>query len=143
MKPKILLPKKIIDDFIRQALDEFPYECCGFLIGGSIENGIEAVEYVPAKNSRNTNRKRRFVIDPQEYLEVENKADSQNRSLIGIVHSHPDAPDIPSEYDRNHAFAGFSYIIISTTEKKINGFRSWRLQEDRKSFFEEEIQVIA
>lgn len=143
MKPKILLPKKIIDDFKRQALDEFPYECCGFLIGGSVKNGVEAEEYVPAKNSRDTNRKRRFVIDPQEYLEVENKADSQNRSLIGIVHSHPDAPDIPSEYDRNHAFTDFSYIIISTTEKKINGFRSWRLQEDRKSFFEEEIQVIA
>lgn len=142
MKSKILLPKKIIDEFNKQALTEFPHECCGFLIGGSVENGVEAEEYVPAQNSRVNNRERRFVIDPRDYLKVEFKADSQNRSLIGIVHSHPDTPDIPSEYDRVHALIGFSYIIISATEDKINGYSSWRLQDNRESFIKEKIEVI-
>ena len=142
MNSKILLPKKIIDEIKKQALKEFPHECCGFLIGESVENGVEAVEYVPAQNSRVNNRERRFVIDPRDYLKVEIKADAQNRSMIGIVHSHPDAPDIPSEYDLDHALVGFSYIIISTTENKIKGYSSWRLKDNRESFSKEEIEVI-
>jgi proteasome lid subunit RPN8/RPN11 len=142
MGSRILLPKKIIDEFNSQALEEYPHECCGFLIGDSVENGVEAEEYVTAQNSRIDNRESRFVIDPRDYLKVEYKADSQNRALIGIVHSHPDAPDTPSEYDRIHALVGFSYIIISTAKDKITGYSSWRLADNRKSFSKEEIEVI-
>ena len=101
-----------------------------------------AEEYVSEQNSRVNNRESRFVIDPRDYLKVEFKADSQNRELIGIVHSHPDAPDRPSEYDRIHALIGFSYIIISATKNKINGYSSWRLEENREAFAKEEIEEI-
>lgn len=140
-KSKLLLPQNIIDQFKQQSLREYPHECCGFLIGMSDVDYAEAVEYVPAKNSMMENMRRRFVIDPQEYLDVENRAGAQNMLLVGIVHSHPDSPDKPSEFDRNHALPGFSYVIISVAKNSIHGYRSWRLTEDRKKFIEEHIDV--
>ena len=41
------------------------------------------------------------------------EAEKLGLSIISIVHSHPDHPDRPSEFDLNHAWPGFSYIIIS------------------------------
>ncbi len=140
-KSKIRLSQKLIDQFNSQAVDEFPHECCGFLIGNADGEKAEALEYLPAKNKISENKERRFVIDPVEYMEVEENADKRNLSLIGIVHSHPNAPAEPSEFDRTHAFHGFSYIIISVSGEEVKAVRSWRLTEDREKFFEETIDI--
>jgi proteasome lid subunit RPN8/RPN11 len=133
--------QKIIGQFSSQATDEFPHECCGFLIGNFNDGQVDAVEYVNAKNTMSENKERRFIIDPIEYMKVESSADAQNMSLIGIVHSHPNSPAVPSEFDRDHAFPGFSYIIISVMEGDVKDFRSWRLTEDREKFIEEYIDI--
>ena len=141
MNSKIVLPQKVIDQFKLQALGEYPHECCGFLIGTFSDACSEALEYVPAENSMKERRERRFILSPEEYLKAENRADSQKMSIIGIVHSHPDAPAKPSEFDRDHAFPGFSYVIVSVTDGSVNGFSSWRITEDRKRFVEESIDI--
>lgn len=143
MKSKIVLPQRLVELFSGQAVEEYPHECCGFLIGSVNGETADVLEYLPADNTMQENRERRFIIDPQEYIKIENYADSRNLTLVGIVHSHPNAPDIPSEFDREHAFSGFSYVIISVSETKVNGYRSWRLAEDRGSFNEETIKIIA
>ncbi len=139
MNSKIRLSQKIIGKISNHAIDEFPHECCGFLIGKFNDEQADADEYVSAKNSVEENKERRFIIDPVEYMQVESRADAQNMSLIGIVHSHPNSPAVPSEFDRNHAFSGFSYIIISVMENDVKEIRSWRLTEDREKFIEEHI----
>ena len=139
MNSKIRLSQKIIGKISNHAIDEFPHECCGFLIGKFNDEQADADEYVSAKNSVEENKERRFIIDPVEYMQVESRADAQNMSLIGIVHSHPNSPAVPSEFDRNHAFSGFSYIIISVMENEVKEIRSWRLTEDREKFIEEHI----
>ena len=139
MNSKIRLSQKIIGKISNHAIDEFPYECCGFLIGKFNDEQADADEYVSAKNTVEENKERRFIIDPVEYMQVESRADAQNMSLIGIVHSHPNSPAVPSEFDRNHAFSGFSYIIISVMENDVKEIRSWRLTEDREKFIEEHI----
>ena len=139
MNSKIRLSQKIIGKISNHAIDEFPHECCGFLIGKFNDEQADADEYVSAKNSVEENKERRFIIDPVEYMQVESRADAQNMSLIGIVHSHPNSPAVPSEFDRNHAFSGFSYIIISVMKNDVKEIRSWRLTEDREKFIEEHI----
>jgi proteasome lid subunit RPN8/RPN11 len=57
-------------------------------------------------------------------------------ALLGIYHSHPNHPAIPSEHDRVAAQPWFSYVIISVLERKIGPVRSWRLNEETQ--FEEE-----
>ena len=59
--------------------------------------------------------------------------------LDELFHAHPDKP---SEFDREHAWPGFSYIIISVQDGKAVSYRSWQLNEDRKFFIEENIKIV-
>ena len=63
-------------------------------------------------------------------------------SVISIVHSHPDHPAKPSDFDLDHAWPGFSYIIISVKLGRAAGYRSWQLNENRSFFVEENIKII-
>ncbi|MDP6570571.1 MAG: M67 family metallopeptidase [Candidatus Marinimicrobia bacterium] len=137
----IHLTQKIIDEFCSHAEQDYPHECCGFILGNF--NGDESIsqEYLPAANTKEENRERRFLIDPLAYQKAEDEADERELSVISVVHSHPDHPDKPSDFDRDHAWPGFSYIIISVQNGKAVSYRSWQLNEDRKYFIEENIKL--
>ena len=137
----INLTQELIDQFCIHAEKDYPYECCGFILGhfnNQISNGIK---YLPAINTKETNRERRFLIDPKTYQKAEETADNNNLSVISIVHSHPDHPDQPSDFDRDHAWPGFSYIIISVKKGDVKSYRSWQLNENRDFFVEENIII--
>jgi proteasome lid subunit RPN8/RPN11 len=70
------------------------------------------------------------------------KAAELGVDLIGVFHSHPDCPNVPSEFDREWAQPFFSYVITRVDEGKAVSHRSWRLAEDRSKYDEEEIEMI-
>ena len=111
-------------------------ERAGFLLG--VEGQVK--EILPLPNAREDEaRHNRFLFTPEDYLKAELKADSLGLSLIGVFHSHPDCPNVPSEYDREWAQPFFSYIITRVDAGKAVSHRSWRLVEDRSRYDEEEI----
>ena len=117
----------------------YPGEGAGFLLG--VDGNVKDV--LPLENAREDEaRHNRFLITPEDYLKAELKADSLGLSLIGVFHSHPDCPNVPSEYDREWAQPFFSYIITRVDEGKTVSHRSWRLVEDRTQYIEEEIEII-
>ncbi len=119
--------------------EAYPDEGAGFLIG---DEG-EVKEILALSNAREDEaRHNRFLITPEDYLKAELKADSLGLSLIGVFHSHPDCPNVPSEYDREWAQPFFSYIITRVDEGRVVSHRSWRLVEDRTTYTEEEIEII-
>ena len=136
----------VTHDIIRQFKNhgelEYPHECCGFILGHFKGEESIGVEYLPASNTKETNRERRFLIDPMAYQKAEDEADERGLSVISIVHSHPDHPDKPSEFDREHAWPGFSYIIISVQNESAVSFKSWQLHTNRKFFTEENIKIM-
>ena len=138
----INITQGIVDSFISHGEKEYPHECCGFILGHFRGDESVGVTYLPASNVKEENRERRFLIDPMAYQNAEDKADKQGLSVISIVHSHPDHPDEPSNFDRDHALPGFSYIIISVKSGKSVSYRSWQLHEERKFFIEENINII-
>ena len=118
--------------------EAYPEEGAGFLIGDDGE--VKAILALP--NAREDEaRHNRFLITPEEYLKAELKADSLGLSLIGVFHSHPDCPNVPSDYDRKWAQPFFSYIITRVDSGKAVSHRSWRLVEDRSKYDEEEIKI--
>ncbi|MBN4081393.1 M67 family metallopeptidase [Caldithrix abyssi] len=137
----IQLTQKIVQQFKQHAEKDYPHECCGFILGHWTKDVAEALEYVHAENTKNENRERRFLIDPKAYQQVEDYADEKGLAVISIVHSHPEHPDEPSEFDRVHAWPGFSYIIISVVTGIATQFRSWLLDADRSRFSEEKIII--
>jgi proteasome lid subunit RPN8/RPN11 len=132
------ISNQLIEQISVHVEQAYPEEGAGFLIG---EAG-EVKEILPLSNAREDEaRHNRFLITPEEYLKAELKADSLGLSLIGVFHSHPDCPNVPSEYDREWAQPFFSYIITRVDNGKAVSHRSWRLLEDRSTYDEEEIKI--
>lgn len=115
-------------------------ECCGFLFG---HNGDQrtVTEVLPAKNVTSGDKRTKFEIHPLDYLQAENYALQKSLEVIGIYHSHPDHPAVPSENDRVSAHPNLSYMIISVLNKKVSAIRSWRLDSEHR-FVEESITEI-
>ncbi len=121
---------------IADALKSFPNECCGFMFGfeeGSLRTITTSVE---VNNAKEGDQRRRFEISAIDYMRAEKYADENNLILLGIYHSHPNHPAIPSEHDRIAAQGYFSYVIISIMESKFSSILSWQLND--VSQFEEE-----
>ena len=114
---EIVLTQDIINSFLKHGEEEYPFECCGFILGHFIDQKSVGIEYISAQNIKEENRERRFLIDPMAYQNAEDEADQKGLSVISIVHSHPDHPDRPSGFDRDYAWPGFSYIIICVNKK--------------------------
>jgi proteasome lid subunit RPN8/RPN11 len=117
--------------------ETYPNECCGALIG---RDG-EVVESFALPNTTEEGPRRRFLVRPGDYRAAEARAAENGSELLGFYHSHPDHPARPSQYDLDHAWPSFSYVIVSVREGEPGELRSWRLREDRSQFDEEEIQL--
>ncbi len=76
-------------------------------------------------------------MSPDDYRQSEARARTLGAELIGFYHSHPDHPAVPSQYDLDHAWPNFSYVIVSVTSGAPGDLRSWRLRPDRSAFEEE------
>ena len=120
---------------------DYPYECCGLLVGRFTEGGLkEVVETYPISNAREEEAKRnRFLIRPEELLRGERHARARGLDVVGFYHSHPDEEAIPSRYDLEHAWPTYSYIVVSVRGGTAVALRSWEMEADRSRFNEEEI----
>lgn len=130
----------------RHAEGAYPEECCGVLIGHRLEDGEEGYlveRLLPAANDREDSRHNRFLIRPETILAAEKEARGLGLEIIGYYHSHPDHPAVPSEFDREHAWPGVSYLIASVEEGRVAVSRSWRLADDRTRFEEETLASLA
>lgn len=115
----------------------FPHECCGALLGReSVAQEAFALPNTTLEGSR-----RRFLVRPDVYRVAEKRARERGFDLLGFYHSHPDHPAVPSQYDLDHAWPSFSYVIVSVMAGEPGDLRSWRLRDDRSKFDEEPILV--
>ena len=115
--------------------ETYPHECCGALIGrdGSV------TDVVALPNTTEEGPRRRFLVRPSDYRQAESRASELGAELLGFYHSHPDHPARPSQYDLDHAWPFFSYIIVSVRSGVPEDMTSWRLQEDRSAFDQENL----
>jgi proteasome lid subunit RPN8/RPN11 len=116
--------------------ETYPNECCGALIG---REG-EVLETMALPNTTEEGPRRRFLVRPADYRASEARATATGHELLGFYHSHPDHPARPSQFDLDHAWPSFSYVIVSILNGAPADLRSWRLREDRSQFDEEAIQ---
>jgi proteasome lid subunit RPN8/RPN11 len=111
------------------------------LLGHYTADGKIVTETYPISNAREESAKRnRFLITPEEWMRGERYAAGHDLEVIGFYHSHPDCPAVPSNYDLEHAWPTYSYIIVSTSAGQATDLFSWEQQADRSRFNQEEIQ---
>jgi proteasome lid subunit RPN8/RPN11 len=115
----------------------YPDECCGALIGSSAGGVTRVAEARPLANVTAEGPRRRFMVSAADYRDAERHASAAGAELVGFYHSHPDHPAEPSQYDLDHAWPNFSYVIVAVGGGTPRALRSWRLRADRSGFEEE------
>src|SRR6185295_15302719 len=134
--PMLYLEVQHRAEIIAHSESDYPYECCGLLLGAFARDGMKTVsEVFPISNARDEAAKRtRFLIRPEELLRGERHAHARNLDVLGFYHSHPDHPAVPSQYDLEHAWPVYSYIVVSVQSGVAKDIRSWEMQTDRTRF---------
>ncbi len=155
----IYLSRTQVQQIETHAQQTYPEECCGLLLGTIARDHqrvievretdndwtptmIEGFEHRPSSDHQSLSRKNRFSIAPYVLLQVQKEIRDRNLNIIGIYHSHPDHPAIPSAFDREIAWPDYSYLIASLRQGKVTAIKSWKLQENQK-FKPEKIKIIA
>lgn len=130
-----------LDQIAAHGERDYPHECCGLLLGSFSADGRKLVaETYLISNAREEEAKRnRFLIRPEELMQGEWYAETRKLEVVGFYHSHPDHPAVPSQYDLEHAWPTYSYIIVSVRAGEAQDLRSWELRRDRSRFSEEEV----
>ena len=113
--------------------ETYPHECCGAMLG----RDRVVTEACALPNTTEEGPRRRFLVRPGDYRAAEERASRQGVELLGFYHSHPDHPARPSQYDLDHAWPVFSYVILSVAGGAPEEMTSWRLSDDRERFEEE------
>ena len=126
-----------VDEGIRRHGQEtYPHECCGALVG----SGDRVLDIVPLPNTTEEGPRRRFLVRASDYRFAEQRANEMGAELLGFYHSHPDHPARPSQYDLDHAWPTFAYIIVAVASGTAGAMTVWFLADDRSTFEEGNLQ---
>jgi proteasome lid subunit RPN8/RPN11 len=133
--------------------ETYPYECCGALLGRDLDPAAtsapdaatlparEILALHPLVNRRDDSPRNRFSVTSDDVREAEKAAKEKGIEVVGWYHSHPDHPAAPSQYDQDHAWPWYSYIIVSVANGKPEQMTSWRLADDRSQFTSEPLEI--
>ena len=139
--PPLKMSKELMAKIHAHGVETYPHECCGALLGRDDDGSREIVALLPLANRRDDSPRNRFEVTPDDVRLAEKTAVEQKIDLIGWYHSHPDAPARPSEFDREHAWPWYSYIIVSVQKGEPKDTTSWRLHDDRAAYDPETIAI--
>jgi len=143
----LVLPESLARQIEREGESGYPNEICGMLIGRDIRcaEGIDRTRRVvdrlePGRNVFEAGEQyHRFSIDPRDQLRAERAAEKQGQMVLGYYHSHPDHPARPSEYDREHAWPFYSYVIVAIEKGRPADMTSWVLNDATEQFDKQEV----
>ena len=131
------IDQEVLDELETQLESAYPQEDCGFLFGYEEQERRYFKRLYPVENVFQGDKKRHFEIHPLAFQRAERKAEEEGLALLGIYHSHPDHPSMPSQTDLSIAMPYLSYLIASIRQGSMNSVQTWRLTEDRSAFIEE------
>ena len=143
---KLWICHHLVEMVRAHGVESYPHECCGALLGRDTENAkLEPLRDVtalfPLVNRRDDSPHNRFSVTSEDVMAAEKDARAQGLDVVGWYHSHPDHPARPSEFDREHAWPWYSYIIVSVHNGVSQDMTSWRLNDDRAEFSPEGIEI--
>ena len=143
------LSPEIAERIRKHGAETYPHECCGALLGrdsdtagqGEQTRPRDVLDLFPLVNRRDDSPRNRFSVTSEDVLAAEKAGRSLGIDVVGWYHSHPDHPAEPSQYDRDHAWPWYSYIIVSVANGQPQRMTSWRLNDDRAGFTSEDLEI--
>ena len=153
--PILQLSQDLSNKIGAHGAETYPHECCGALLGrdldapttpssgGAAQASREVTALFPLVNRRDDSPRNRFSVTSEDVRDAEKAAREKGIDVVGWYHSHPDHPAKPSQFDQDHAWPWYSYIIVSVANGKPEKMTSWRLADDRTQFTSETLQIAA
>ncbi len=151
MKNTPLFKKEHLRALIQQAVASYPEECCGMIIGHIKTSDID--EIFPCANIQNKMHEKdpksyprtaatAYLMNPGEVVEIEQKAESSQKVIKCIYHSHPDHDAYFSATDKEAAvpfgdiplYPHASYMVISVWNKNLKEINLYQWNENKKDF---------
>jgi proteasome lid subunit RPN8/RPN11 len=112
------------------------------VLAGRVGKSKEVLRQVPVVNRR-TDDPRRYLISPDDLLRITDELRRSSLDVLGYYHSHPDHPAAPSEFDSEHAWPWYSYIIVRVDRGRATELTSWVLEEDCLAMRQEPLEVFS
>lgn len=126
----------------RAAEETYPRECCGLLVGRDVEGGLLVEEVVAARNVAVADDA--FEVDPQCRIDVERRLRGSASRVIGLYHSHPDYPAVPSPRDLERAWEpDLVWLITAVAAGRATGTRAHKPSADGSRFDPVRLQIAA
>ena len=105
----IKIPDSLLSEVYRHAREEFPNECCGWLVGpkdgdevARVRRAVNAYDAGSHPTATDRTAETAYVIDGDDLLELNRTLDDPEPPLV-IYHSHPNGRAYFSETDRRVA----------------------------------------
>lgn len=106
----------------------WPHEACGLLLGRRPAGGEMVVDLFRPTGNQAADLRRGYRVPPLELLAAGAEARQRGGEIVGVWHSHPDTPAIPSRRDADEAWEGYSYGIHAATREGAGELRFWELR---------------
>src|SRR5262249_27270555 len=137
----LVLNDELAQQIRAHGAESYPHECCGALLGTEGEGKREVLEVFALVNRREDSPRNRFSITAEAFRGAEKAARERGLEVMGWYHSHPDHPALRSEYDREHAWPWYSYVIVSVVGREPQQMTCWRLADSRLRFEPEAMEA--
>ncbi len=142
----LTIPVDIHTHILAHARAQYPHECCGLIIGRParkdkrillVDRSVAATNHAVA-----TDHGFAYAIDSRFWLQQDRLASASGLEVIGIYHSHPDHPAVPSATDLRLAWPVYVYIIVSVSAAHTPSLRAWVIDADGKQFVEVPVRTV-
>lgn len=104
-----------------------PEEACGILAGRQSGARREVQRAVPCCNVHAGDRRKHFLIDPEEQIAVQRETREAGLEILGFYHSHHNGSAAMSDEDRMQAHPHVSNLILAFRAGSLVEARSWRM----------------
>ncbi|MFZ0699745.1 MAG: M67 family metallopeptidase [Thermoplasmata archaeon] len=124
----------LLDEIARHGEETYPDECCGFLVGTATDEDRQITRVERAANEFEGERRRRFVIRPEELQGIEDRLEGTSLFVLGFYHSHPDHPARPSAFDQDHAWPWYVYLVQNIERGRAGEIGAFELDGEAREF---------
>ena len=124
---EVSISADLLQAVIDATRDGVPNEACGLLVSSAYAaDGGAPARYIPMRNAAESPY--RYMIDPEEQLNVWMELEDNGEVPWGIVHSHVASPAVPSATDVGLAFFPDSlYLVCSLADADRPTVRAWSI----------------
>jgi proteasome lid subunit RPN8/RPN11 len=124
---------------VRHAEATFPNECCGAMLGRTVDGKRLVTAAVGIENAFNGEQGARYELRPEDLLAADKAARERGLEVVGIFHSHPDCDAYFSETDLKNSCPWYSFVVLSIKGGKFDHANSFLPDWDQTKADKEEL----